>query len=43
MILFLFWIAGLVWHFAGGLIYIALVVAIIIAIFNLLPGRRSTV
>lgn len=43
VILFLFWIAGLVWHFAGGLIYIALVVAIIIAIFNLLTGRRSTV
>jgi hypothetical protein len=43
VILFLLWIAGLVLHFAGGLIYIALVVAIIIAIFNLLTGRRSTV
>ncbi|MGH7661107.1 MAG: lmo0937 family membrane protein [Vulcanimicrobiaceae bacterium] len=43
VILFLLWIAGLVWHFAGGLIYIALVVAIVIAVFNLLTGRRTTV
>lgn len=41
VILFLLWIAGLVLHFAGGLIYIALVVAIIIAIFNLVTGRRT--
>jgi len=43
VILFLFWIAGLVLHFAGGLIYIALVVAVVIAIFNLLTGRRTVV
>lgn len=41
VILFILWIIGLVAHFGGGLIYILLVIAIILVIFNLLTGRRT--
>jgi hypothetical protein len=42
-LLVLFWILGFVGHVGGSLIHLLLVVAIIIAIFNLITGRRSTV
>jgi hypothetical protein len=42
VLLFAFWLVGVIAHFGGSLIYIALVVAIIIAIFNLFTGRRTT-
>jgi hypothetical protein len=42
-LLVLFWILGFVAHVGGGLIHLLLVLAIIVAIFNLVTGRRSTV
>jgi hypothetical protein len=42
-LLVLFWILGFVGHVGGGLIHLLLVVAIVIAIFNLIMGRRSAV
>ncbi len=40
VLLFVFWLIGLVAHVGGGLIHILLVIAIIVAAFNLLTGRR---
>jgi len=41
VILVILWLIGLVTaHTFGGLIYILLVVAVIILLFNLLSGRR---
>jgi hypothetical protein len=40
VILFILWLIGLLAHFGGGLIYILLVIALILVIFNLLTGRR---
>lgn len=42
VILFAVWIAGMIVHFAGGFIYILLVVAIAIAIYNLLMHSRAS-
>ena len=41
VVLVILWLIGLVAHIAGGLIYIVLVIAIIIAGYNLLTGRRG--
>ena len=42
VILVILWLIGLVTaHTFGGLIYILLVVAVIILLFNLLSGRRG--
>ncbi len=42
IILFVLWLVGLVSsHTFGGWIYILLVLAIIVLIFNLLSGRRA--
>lgn len=41
-ILLAVWIAGMVVHFAGGFIYILLVVAIAVAIFSLLRHARAS-
>jgi len=42
IILFILWILGwLVFHVAGGLIHILLVIAIIVFLFNLFTGRRT--
>lgn len=41
VILVIIWLIGLIAHIAGGLIYIALVIAVIIAAYNLLTGRRG--
>ncbi len=40
-LLVLFWILGFIGHVGGGLIHFLLVIAIIIAIFNLIAGRSS--
>ena len=42
-ILFVLWLAGLVLHFGGALIHIALVVAVVLVLFNLLTKGRATV
>ncbi len=41
VILVALWLIGLVAHIAGGLIYLLLVIAIVIAAYNLLTGRRG--
>jgi uncharacterized membrane protein YtjA (UPF0391 family) len=43
VILFVFWLVGFALHFAGGLIHILLVIALILLIVNLLTGRRALV
>ena len=43
VLLFVFWLLGFVAHVGGGLIHVLLVLAIIVAAFNLLTGRRTTV
>jgi hypothetical protein len=40
IILLIFWLLGLVTHFLGGLIYIALVIALILAIIWLVQRVR---
>jgi hypothetical protein len=39
VLLFAFWVLGLVLHIAGNLIHIALVLAIALAIYNFLKTR----
>jgi hypothetical protein len=41
VILIALWLIGLVAHIAGGLIYVLLVIAVAIAAYNLLTGRRG--
>ena len=41
VLLFIFWLVGFVAHVGGGLIHLLLVIAVIIALFNLLTGRRA--
>ena len=41
-VLFVIWLLGLVLHFGGALIYIALVVAIVLVVFNLLTKGKAT-
>jgi hypothetical protein len=40
-LLVLFWILGFVGHVGGSLIHFLLVIAIVIAIFNLIAGRST--
>ena len=40
-LLILFWILGLVFHIAGGLIHILLVVAAVVLIFKFITGRMG--
>ncbi|GAB2495573.1 hypothetical protein GCM10008929_17240 [Alkalibacterium psychrotolerans] len=40
-LLILFWILGLVFEVAGGLIHVLLVIALIVFIFNMITGRRT--
>lgn len=42
VLLFVFWLLGFVGHVGGGLIHLLLVVALVIAAFNLLSGRSAT-
>lgn len=41
VILFVLWLLGFAFHFAGALIHILLILAIIGIVFNLLVGRRA--
>ena len=41
VLLVVFWLLGLVFHIAGGLIHILLVIAIIVLLYNLFVGSRS--
>ncbi len=41
VLLVLFWVLGLVFHIAGGLIHILLVIAVIILLYNLFVGSRA--
>lgn len=43
VILIILWLLGFSFHIAGGLIYILLVAALVILIYNLLSGRRGRV
>jgi Family of unknown function (DUF5670) len=40
-ILIIAWILGLVFHIAGGLIHIALVVGVIMLVLHFVRGRRA--
>jgi hypothetical protein len=42
VILLVLWLLGFTLHIGGGLIHILIVVAVIVLIFNLLSGRRSS-
>ena len=42
VILLVLWLLGFSLHIAGGLIHVLLVVALIVLVFNLLSGRRSS-
>jgi hypothetical protein len=42
IILFIAWLLGfVVFHVAGGLIHLLLVIAVIVFIFNFITGRRT--
>lgn len=41
LILFILWLLGWGFHVAGGLIHLLLVIALIVAVINLLTGRRA--
>ncbi len=43
VILFVFWLLGLLVHIGGSLIHILLVLAVIVLLYNLFVGRRSAV
>ena len=40
-ILIILWLLGWGFHVAGGLIHLLLVIALIVAVINLIPGRRT--
>ncbi|HKV91415.1 MAG TPA: lmo0937 family membrane protein [Candidatus Angelobacter sp.] len=40
-ILIILWLLGWGFHVAGGLIHILLVIALIVAVINLVSGRRT--
>ncbi|WP_160718797.1 lmo0937 family membrane protein [Bacillus sp. USDA818B3_A] len=40
-LLILFWILGLVFHIAGGLIHLLLVVAAVVLLFKFISGRTK--
>jgi hypothetical protein len=39
VVLFVLWLLGFLFHFAGGLIHIILLIVVILIIVNLLTGR----
>ena len=41
VILLILWLLGFSLHIAGGLIHILLVIAIIVGLIQLFPGRRA--
>ena len=42
VVLFVLWLLGFSMHVGGGLIHALLVIAIVVFVFNLLSGRRSS-
>jgi hypothetical protein len=42
VILVVLWLLGFSMHVGGGLIHALLVIAVIVVIFNLISGRRSS-
>ncbi|MGC2182048.1 MAG: lmo0937 family membrane protein [Terriglobales bacterium] len=43
VVLVILWLLGFSMHIGGGLIHLLLVVGLVVLIFNLLSGRRSSV
>jgi len=43
IILLVLWLLGLIGHVGGGLIHLLLVIAIIVAIYNLIVSRGRTI
>lgn len=41
VILFVLWLLGFIGHIGGGLIHLLLVIAVVVAIYNLIVSRRS--
>jgi hypothetical protein len=41
VVLLILWVLGFALHFAGGLIHILLVLAVIVLLYNLFFGRRA--
>jgi hypothetical protein len=41
-ILLVLWLLGFSMHVGGGLIHLLLVIAIVVFVFNLISGRRSS-
>jgi hypothetical protein len=41
VVLFVLWLLGFIFHVAGGLIHLLLVIAAIVVIYNLIAGSRS--
>lgn len=42
-ILFVLWLLGFVTHVGGGLIHLLLVIAVVVALLNVMSGRRPVV
>jgi hypothetical protein len=42
VILVVLWVLGLVLHIAGGLIHILLIIALVVAVYNLFFANRGT-
>ena len=43
VLLLLFWLAGLAFNVAGGIIHVLLVIALVLFLVNLISGRRTVV
>jgi hypothetical protein len=43
VVLLILWLLGFSLHVGGGLIHLLLVVGLVVLVFNLLSGRRSSV
>ncbi len=41
VILVVLWLLGLIFHIAGGLVWVLLVIALIVLIYNLFAGSRA--
>lgn len=41
VILVILWLAGLLFHLLGGAIHLLLILAIIVAVYNVVMGRRA--
>jgi hypothetical protein len=43
VVLFVVWLLGFTLHFAGGLIHLLLVIAVVLLIFNIVTGRGARI